>query len=265
MQKRWVVFLNVFVLLVVAAFLVLISFNFLIDEEVVVEECVDVNKVASFVYDTCYDAYSKTIFVTVERASDSYNLKALDFYFSDGEQQVYSVSDVPNVGEGRAYKFSAEKNPKSLNVKMNIVKDFSAPVCSEPRVLFVKYCPSRINEESIEGDISPFPEVDPNDFVEVQSPGDIKSDIFQQSLVEKERIWESTCKSDWECGDWESCVDGVERRSCVDMNNCYVPTRSPETVRYCDGTCIEDWECEWSSCSGGFTTPSCRDLNNCGT
>lgn len=264
MQKSWVIVLNVFILLVVALFLTLVGWRSLTSEEIVPEECIDVNKVASFVYDVCYDSYSQTIFISVDRSPDSYNLKSFDFYFSDGNQQVYNVDDVPNVGTSRAYKISSDRNPETLSVKMNIVKDFSAPICEEPRYLYVKYCPNVPDSENIEGEISPFSDVSPDEFLEIGRPFQ-ESDIFEESLVEKEAIWESACKSDWKCGEWEACENGVQKRSCVDNNDCYVPTQRPETVKYCDGICKENWECTWSSCSNGYTTPDCEDLNDCGT
>jgi len=52
---------------------------------------------------------------------------------------------------------------------------------------------------------------------------------------------------------------------CKDVKDCFIPTEVPESVKYCDGTCVENWECEWSDCKGGFTTPDCKDLNSCGT
>ena len=78
-------------------------------------------------------------------------------------------------------------------------------------------------------------------------------------------MWDSLCDSVWSCSPWEECANGVSKRTCEDRNKCFVSTEVPDTVRYCDGTCVEDWECKWSSCSNGFTTPDCSDLNRCGT
>ena len=60
-------------------------------------------------------------------------------------------------------------------------------------------------------------------------------------------------------------MDGVQKRVCEDTKGCAVPTDIPDSTKYCDGRCVEDWECEWSGCSGGFTTPKCEDKNRCGT
>ena len=93
----------------------------------------------------------------------------------------------------------------------------------------------------------------------------MNSDVFATDLIEKEAIWDNKCSSNWQCGVWEECSDGIQRRTCEDSKNCYVPTKKPETVKYCNGNCVENWECSWSKCSGGFTTPDCVDINSCGT
>ena len=267
MQKKWVVILNIIILVIVTFFLSLFALQFFSEpEEVVDSECIEVNKVTSFVYESCYDVYTKTIFINVERSPDTYNLKSFEFSFFDVDQQAYKISDVPNVGESKAYKITAEKNPENLNVRMNIIKDFSAEVCEEPRIIFVGYCPSRVpGEEEISGDISPFRDVSPNSFIEVSDFDQEGSDTFSMSLVDKEAVWETQCSSSWACSDWEACVDGVQKRSCQDTRECQVPTNKPDTVRYCDGTCKENWECTWEECRNGFTVPECTDVNRCGT
>ena len=266
MQSKLVIIINVIILVVVGVALSLFAVkSFQHSEEVVVEEeCVEVNKVTSFVYDVCYDAYAKKIFVNVERSADTYNLKNFEFSFFDVDQQVYKISDVPSVGGSRAYKIDAEKNPETIDVRLNIVKDFSADVCDEPRKIFVKYCPGS-DEQDISGKVSPFDDVASEDFVDVSEGSYEDSDLFSMSLVDKEAVWESQCSSSWACTDWEACEDGVQKRTCQDVKECYVPTGKPDTVRYCDGTCKENWECTWSECRDGYTTPDCRDLNNCGT
>lgn len=266
MQNKWIVAINIIFLVVVAFFLSVFGLKIFSDTETVVdeEECVEVNKVNSFIYESCYDAYTKNIFVNVERSRDTYRLKALEFSFFDVDEQRHRISDVPNIGESRSYKISAEKNPGNLDVRMDIVKDFSAEICSEPRSIFVGYCPSGNTEDNISGEINPIDGSVGDDFVEVNLPEE-DSDLFSGSLVEKEAVWESTCSSSWECKDWEACEDGVQRRTCKDLKDCVVPTNKPDTVRYCDNMCREDWECTWSECKDGFTTPSCTDLNECGT
>ena len=52
MQKKWWVVLNVFVLIIVILALVFFVWIFSVNgDEIVVDECIEVNKVSSFVYD----------------------------------------------------------------------------------------------------------------------------------------------------------------------------------------------------------------------
>ena len=265
MQNKWFTVTNTIILIVITLILLFIVWNFYSGEQVVEpEECVAANKVASFIYDSCYDAYSKNIFLEVRRSFDSYNLKGIDISFFDFSGKNYLLTDVPEVEGSRSYKISAEKNPKSLDIRLSITKDFSAPICEEPRKIAVSYCPVGIHDEGVNVSISPFgtPE---EDIISVEPNNGQDSDVFSMDLVDKERVWASVCESRWECGPWEACVDGIQQRSCNDTKECFIPTNSPDTARYCDGGCVEDWECEWSKCNNGFTTPECKDLNRCGT
>ena len=264
MQKKWLVTLNIFVLIVVSFILVFVIWRFSINPEVAEStECLDVNNVASFVYDLCYDAYSKNIFLSVRRGSDNYRLNSFEFSFFDFSQQEYEMTDIPEINEVKAYKIPAEKNPQNFYVRMNVVKDFSTPICEDPRNLFVKYCP--VGSEDIEVSISPLMGVELEDFVEIVDQRRQDSDVFALNLVDKEAIWESKCKSKWKCSTWGTCENGIQKRTCEDLENCLVPTDMPDEVKYCDGTCEERWECTWSDCRNGFAVPTCKDLNRCGT
>lgn len=265
MQKKWLV-LNILVLLIVVVMLVWIVWTFSFSQTVAPpEECVEVNKVTSFVYDVCYDAYSKNIFIEAKRSSDTYNIKSLEISFFDFIEKSFDLTDVPNTKESRAYKIPADKNPKNVYVSLNIIKDFSAPICEEPRSLFVRYCPLGEQEDNVNVSISPLGGVNADDFIEIERSPSQNSDVMGLNLVDKERIWKSQCESRWDCGIWEDCDGSVQRRECKDTNDCFIPTEVPATVQYCDGTCVENWECEWSDCRDGFTVPKCKDLNSCGT
>jgi len=265
MKKSWLV-LNILVLLVVVFMLVWIVWTFSFSETVAPpEECIEVNKVTSFVYDICYDAYSKNIFIEAERSIDTYHINALKISFFDFMERSYTLGDVPNSKEFRAYKIPAEKNPQNIYVSLDIVKDFSAPICEEPRSLFVRYCPITNQDEEVNVSLSPLVGVGVDDFIEIERSAQQNSDVMGLNLVDKERVWKSQCESHWECGAWEDCDEGVQKRECKDVKDCFIPTEVPDTTKYCDGTCVENWECEWSDCRGGFTTPECKDLNSCGT
>jgi hypothetical protein len=267
MQKKWMIIVNVIVLIIVTLSLGIMVFNFAYEPNQLEseEDCIDVNKVASFIYDSCYDAVTKTIFLEVHRSYDQYQLKGFEFSFFDFDDRVYDINDVPNTNDSRSYKIPAEKNPQNLNVRLNIRKDFSAPVCEEPRTLFVKYCPPGLQEEGVNVSISPLNGEDIEDFIEVAKSPSQDSDVFSLDLVDKERIWKSQCESKWDCAGWEPCEDGIRKRTCADKKDCFISTDMPSTAEYCEAGCQENWECEWSKCSSGFTTPTCKDLNKCGT
>jgi len=75
----------------------------------------------------------------------------------------------------------------------------------------------------------------------------------------------TSCVSEWECSAWEACYEGVQKRTCEDKKECYLPTDIPDFNRYCENNCREEWECAWSPCEDGSSTPTCVDKNNCGT
>ncbi len=77
------------------------------------------------------------------------------------------------------------------------------------------------------------------------------------------RVVEEVCTPEWDCGEWSSCVAGVEKRTCTDKNNCEFDR---EETRACAAACQESWTClSWSTCANGIQTRTCYDQNNCGT
>ncbi|MBI5228599.1 CehA/McbA family metallohydrolase [Candidatus Micrarchaeota archaeon] len=44
---------------------------------------------------------------------------------------------------------------------------------------------------------------------------------------------EAACVENWECGEWGACVNGVQRRSCVDSNSCGTDSEKPEEESMC--------------------------------
>jgi len=266
MRKLLIVVLNLaIILLIVFALGAVIWMSYFSEQEIIEEEeCVDVNSVSSFSYSACYDAYSKTIFIETERASDNYNVNFIDVSFFDINYQNYKLTDVPGLDDVRAYKINAEKNPFNLSLKLNIVKDFSSPICEAPRVVQVEYCPVFLNDEGLNAVISPFENITLDDFVDVSNYS-LGSDVFSFDLIGDDYAWDPKCHSKWECSEWEECIDDVQKRVCKDVNRCPVPTSTKKTVKYCNNTCIEDWSCEWSKCTGGVSVPRCTDLNRCGT
>jgi hypothetical protein len=112
------------------------------------------------------------------------------------------------------------------------------------------------------------------------------------------------CKEEWNCNSWGSCVNGLQKRKCIDKSDCGTENSKPKTSRKCDecktglveecitekncaGTktclngmwtqcndipkdgcpvCTEDWDCEeWSACDKGIQKRKCTDKNDCTT
>ncbi len=85
-----------------------------------------------------------------------------------------------------------------------------------------------------------------------------------------------TCNPSWSCYRWETCADGTQTRTCVDLNHCsnardrpvleqtcVVAPRSTEEI---EEVCVENWECgDWSECINSVHTRDCIETNLCGT
>jgi PGF-pre-PGF domain-containing protein len=73
------------------------------------------------------------------------------------------------------------------------------------------------------------------------------------------------CQESWTCGDWSSCVNNLQTRTCTDENACGTTNDKPATSQSCQ-SCQESWLCsEWSNCTNSIQTRTCTDNNNCDT
>jgi hypothetical protein len=85
-----------------------------------------------------------------------------------------------------------------------------------------------------------------------------------------QKIHESTCVENWNCGGWSDCTEqGKQSRTCTDINSCGTSKNKPSTTQSCTYVkpCTEDWNCgSWSECTEQETqTRTCTDVNLCGT
>ena len=72
------------------------------------------------------------------------------------------------------------------------------------------------------------------------------------------------CTENWTCGNWGSCVNNQQTRTCTDSNSCGTTNNRPPLTQTC--VCQENWQCSgWSACVNGQQTQTCTDSNNCGT
>lgn len=226
--------------------------------------CTDVNKLDGFQYASCYDPSSKTIFLSIKRENSSYAVRKFKVSFVDLASEYYELGTIPKKGERKEYQIPANKNPLVLNINLGISESLPKKICKQKDV-FVNYCPIGTGGKNIHISIASIGGTNSSDFIKINKTRDFASDLLSMNLANKEKIWESTCKSDWICKDWGECNNGVQRRSCNDISECAVSTTSPTRVKTCNGECVENWECQWSSCKSGFTFPTCKDLNKCGT
>ena len=75
-----------------------------------------------------------------------------------------------------------------------------------------------------------------------------------------------SCVADWRCNEWGSCVDGKQRRDCVDLNNCGVGCNSDLCFEEKGCECAPRWECVgYDKCVGNNRKCNAvSDINNCG-
>jgi hypothetical protein len=83
---------------------------------------------------------------------------------------------------------------------------------------------------------------------------------------------DTTCIEKWKCSLWNACLNGTQRRSCSDLNNCGTTNNKLNTTKTCyvgrvpGNPCTENWQCtDWSACINNLFTRTCEDTNNCGT
>lgn len=256
MNKTRIIFLcsGIFILLMI--FLFFIFYSYEAEEEI---PCIDVNNLAKAEFVGCYDAYSKNIFLEVKENIDEFDIIGFDFLFFDYYDKRFSVNEMPEDGKSKSYKIASDRQPFFANI---ILKTNSVKQCETPKKIQLDYCSSDLITESVDLKLNLISEIEKDDFMIL---GEQDSDTISFDLVDNERTWEAVCYSKWDCDNWGQCIDGIQRRDCVDKENCVVPTDVPIKTKYCDGRCDENWICEWSECINGFSTPNCHDLNKCGT
>jgi len=262
MRKKLITWTNIIIILIIVIVIVLVGLKFDKKTIKIQNDCVDVNHVTSLVYDACYDKTTKNIFLEIKRSYDTYNIKKIKINYS--EPKEFITTDIPNIGENTRYKIQTNQNPVNILMSLEIVKDFSAPLCEIPRTLIIKDCNENVSNTNISINvISGINNFKPSNLVSETLQKD--SDTLNAELINKEKIWKALCTSKWSCNPWGQCLKGIQKRECKDLNNCQIPTDLPGLTRYCNDTCEESWGCEWSQCINGYTTPTCKDRNFCGT
>lgn len=257
MVKRVAQIVNLIVLILIVLFVLFIILRYFQQASPISEECTDVNALINLKYDSCYDYNSSEMIIKISRGADNYEIKKIDLIFS---ALNFSLSEIPRAGETKEYRFKSARSDK-FGVRAYI--DSSLNLCNTPEIIYPKHCESE--EKNFNAYVTLLFNYSSEETISktgmrVYS----ESDILSYSLVEKERIFDPECKSKWVCSGWEECIDGVQKRECIDKNDCLIPTDRIGFTKSCYAQCKEGWVCEWSDCINGYTTPNCRDINECG-
>jgi hypothetical protein len=75
------------------------------------------------------------------------------------------------------------------------------------------------------------------------------------------------CKEEWNCGEWDTCINGNQNRVCNEVTKCGTDINKPITTQTCIVTpeCEEIWVCQdWTECINGTQTRDCFLVNDCG-
>lgn len=78
------------------------------------------------------------------------------------------------------------------------------------------------------------------------------------------------CTENWTCGNWTSCINSTQNRTCADLNNCGTNISKPISINNsCNFTispviCTPQWNCTtWSPCLNNIQIQTCVDINSC--
>ncbi|MBN1156165.1 hypothetical protein JXA85_00980 [Candidatus Woesearchaeota archaeon] len=75
--------------------------------------------------------------------------------------------------------------------------------------------------------------------------------------AKRTKLREITCKEEWECGEWGPCINGLQNRTCVDLNNCELLKERYERRGVANVKIITDGRPETSRRCG--VIPTCFD------
>lgn len=261
MEKR-VLISNLIIIMCIITIIAIIIAIYLYSGPSLQEECIDPSTYMNMRYDVCYGILSKNLLITIIRGRDIYNLEGITMSFADQVQEKTEIRNLPIPGETKSYKIFSSKNPGTVEFSANVLIEENINFCTGKTVA-VRVC--NLNEElNITGNISTANTSNAPQQIEIIKPSQ-SGDSISSNLVNNNGIWEPICKSNWNCMEWEECLQGLQKRYCEDKNSCFISTNIPDFTRNCDNACKENWQCQWSSCINGNSIPSCIDKNSCGT
>jgi len=102
--------------------------------------------------------------------------------------------------------------------------------------------------------------------IDIDSDGnkDLRISILEISdgitTIRLNAIEPTACEERWECDEWNTCVNGIQTRTCTDQNNCNTLYDKPDTSNACCS-----WECDnWQAClSNNMQIRYCEFHQNC--
>ncbi len=219
--------------------------------------CIETDEVLTLKYKGCYDAFSKNIFFEIQNINLIHDTTKIKFSFFDYNPRIFEL-DVPKYNTSSYQKIPSTRNPFSAEI---MLKNIPNQYCETSVTIPIDFCPKELANKR-NTSINLVTQINTSNFTAVSAS---TGDQLPMDLVKTDKAWENICKSNWNCGQWQRCFDGLQKRECVDIVKCQIPTQVPQRVKPCDLTCVEDWQCQWSECSNGKSSPSCTDINRCST
>ena len=129
-------------------------------------------------FDACFDKYSKTIFLRVDRNIYSQdNISSFLVYFEEEVYRNFTLDKLPEKGDFKIYYLNSENNPLNLLISLSLEEE---NICKEPLRVFVRDCTSS-NQDTVDTQDKRNKEVDLRAHIE--------------RLEYKKERWKEFCKS----------------------------------------------------------------------
>lgn len=252
-KKTWMV--NVLILILVILFVIIILLNYSKPAEKEDYYCKD--NPPKLKTSACYYSSSSTAIIKIERGIDYSKISEMSFILQN-EKRI-EIPEIPEINETKKYRIFSSEYQKNIILSISAKTENESEFCSYEKIVVIDKCAeeTQIQANTSSGEIT---EKYTETIINIGG-----KDILSKELVKETKIFGELCKSEWECFEWEDCVDNIQKRDCRDKKACSIPSDTPEFTRRCNQSCTENWQCVWSACINGYTTPDCRDLSNCKT
>lgn len=219
------------------------------------EICTNIRDLTGLNYKACYHQYSKHIFLEIKNKDLVHDNTKFQITFLDDQTRTHKYN-LPKYNSSFFKMVPATESPLFAEIYLLSTTE---NYCNISKSVPVGNCPTSYQESpNIQAIISTTDKT-----INFSYSDDGKE--VQVGVVDTDKIWELVCKSEWSCEEWGECINEVQKKECIDLQNCTIPTSVPQRVKSCDNICQEDWKCKWQECQNGVSTPTCTDQNNCET